>query len=71
MVDVTAAGCKEGVSPAPMGVVGYCFTGSMAMRTAATCPERIRAAVDDAFVGPDAPIAGAREIALFPPVTGG
>ncbi|ODU20817.1 MAG: molybdopterin converting factor subunit 1 [Sphingomonas sp. SCN 67-18] len=34
-------------------------------------PERIRAAIDHAFAGPEAAIAGAREIALFPPVTGG
>lgn len=34
-------------------------------------PERIRAAVDQVFVTPDTPIFGAREIALFPPVTGG
>lgn len=34
-------------------------------------PERVRAAIDQTFVAPDAPIAGAREIALFPPVTGG
>ncbi|WEK42537.1 MAG: molybdopterin converting factor subunit 1 [Candidatus Sphingomonas colombiensis] len=33
--------------------------------------ERLRAAVDQAFVPLDAPIAGAREVALFPPVTGG
>lgn len=32
---------------------------------------RLRAAVDQAFVGLDAPIVGAREIAIFPPVTGG
>lgn len=32
---------------------------------------RLRAAVDQRFAGPDATIAGAREIALFPPVTGG
>ncbi|GGE91551.1 MoaD/ThiS family protein [Sphingomonas prati] len=32
---------------------------------------RIRAAIDDRFVGLDAAIGGAREIALFPPVTGG
>lgn len=32
---------------------------------------RLRAAVDQTFVGLDAPIAGAREIAIFPPVTGG
>lgn len=34
-------------------------------------PARIRAAIDQAFVKPEAPIAGAKEIALFPPVTGG
>ncbi|HCB76456.1 molybdopterin converting factor subunit 1 [Sphingomonas yantingensis] len=33
--------------------------------------ERLRAAVDQAFVPLDAAIAGAREIAIFPPVTGG
>ena len=32
---------------------------------------RLRAAVDQMFVPLDAPILGAREIALFPPVTGG
>jgi molybdopterin synthase sulfur carrier subunit len=34
-------------------------------------PHRIRAAVDGVMMGPDAPLAGAREVALFPPVTGG
>lgn len=32
---------------------------------------RLRAAVDQAFVPLDAPIAGAKEVAIFPPVTGG
>lgn len=32
---------------------------------------RLRAAIDQRFVGLDTPIAGAREIAVFPPVTGG
>jgi molybdopterin synthase sulfur carrier subunit len=32
---------------------------------------RLRAAIGQDFVGLDAPIAGAREIAIFPPVTGG
>ncbi|ATE63779.1 molybdopterin converting factor subunit 1 [Rhizorhabdus dicambivorans] len=32
---------------------------------------RVRAAIGDAFADPETPIAGAREIALFPPVTGG
>lgn len=33
--------------------------------------DRLRVAIDHVFAGPDAPIAGAREIAIFPPVTGG
>ncbi|OSZ67055.1 molybdopterin converting factor subunit 1 [Sphingomonas sp. IBVSS1] len=32
---------------------------------------RIRVAVDQAFATPDTQVAGAREIAIFPPVTGG
>ena len=32
---------------------------------------KLRAAVDQAFVPLDARIAGAREVAIFPPVTGG
>ena len=32
---------------------------------------RVRAAIGDGFVTPDTAIADAREIALFPPVTGG
>jgi sulfur-carrier protein len=34
-------------------------------------PEVVRAAIDQAHVKPNAKIAGAREIAFFPPVTGG
>lgn len=34
-------------------------------------PAVIRAAIDRAHVRPDAIIAGAREIAFFPPMTGG
>jgi molybdopterin synthase sulfur carrier subunit len=33
--------------------------------------DRLRAAIDQTFVPLTAPIAGAREIAIFPPVTGG
>lgn len=33
--------------------------------------EVIRAAIDQSHARPDAPIAGAKEIAFFPPVTGG
>jgi len=34
-------------------------------------PRVIRAAIDHAHVKPDTTIAGAREIAFFPPMTGG
>ena len=34
-------------------------------------PEVVRAAIDREHVKPSAPLAGAREIAFFPPVTGG
>ena len=34
-------------------------------------PGRLRAAIDQIFVPMDHVIAGAREIAIFPPVTGG
>jgi molybdopterin synthase sulfur carrier subunit len=34
-------------------------------------PKVIRAAIDHAHVKPDTVIAGAREIAFFPPMTGG
>ena len=38
---------------------------------AMAAPERLRAAIDQNFVGLDALLAGAREVAIFPPVTGG
>ena len=38
---------------------------------AMAAPERLRAAIDHNFVGLDALLAGAREVAIFPPVTGG
>ena len=41
-VDFLAA--QEGVRQGPIGVVGYCFTGSMAVRTAAVRPDKIAAA---------------------------
>ena len=34
-------------------------------------PRTIRAAIDHTHVKPDTAIAGAREIAFFPPMTGG
>ena len=40
-IDFLAA--QKGVSSSPMGVVGFCFSGSMAMRAAAARPDRIAA----------------------------
>ena len=34
-------------------------------------PHRIRAAIDGVMMRPEATLGGAREVALFPPVTGG
>lgn len=34
-------------------------------------PARLRAAIDQSFVPLDAPLGGAKEVAIFPPVTGG
>ena len=34
-------------------------------------PHRIRVAIDGVMMGTDAPLSGAKEVALFPPVTGG
>lgn len=34
-------------------------------------PEAIRVAINQEHVGHDEPLAGAREVALFPPMTGG
>ncbi|OJU13157.1 MAG: hypothetical protein BGN85_01565 [Alphaproteobacteria bacterium 64-11] len=35
---------QKGVGPGKLGVVGYCFTGAMALRTAAAVPDMIAAA---------------------------
>ena len=67
---------EEEVTP-PAGVadvaalVDWLATRSDGHRAAFADPARLRAAVDQAFVALDAPVAGAREVAIFPPVTGG
>lgn len=53
------------------GLVDWLSTLSEAHRLALADQSRLRAAVDQQFVRLDAPLAGAREVALFPPVTGG
>ncbi|MGD9785466.1 MAG: molybdopterin converting factor subunit 1 [Hyphomicrobiaceae bacterium] len=70
-------GCAEETVRPPAGVVtvadlvGWLKTRGPGYEAAFARPEVVRAAVDRAHVKPAAPIAGAREIAFFPPVTGG
>ena len=52
-------------------VVGWLKTRGPQFDEAFARPELVRAAVDRVHVKPAAPIRGAREIAFFPPVTGG
>lgn len=72
----TIGSSGETVSPPPeiatiaalvdwLGARGPAYAEAFADR------DRLRAAIDQQFVPLDAAIAGAREIALFPPVTGG
>ena len=41
---VDALAARDAVADGPMGVVGHCFTGQLALRTAAARPDRIGAA---------------------------
>jgi molybdopterin synthase sulfur carrier subunit len=66
----------ETVSP-PSGVatiadlVGWLAARGGGYAEAFADPGLIRAAIGEDFADPNTPITGAREIALFPPVTGG
>ena len=67
---------EEEVTPPPSvttvaELVGWLGGASERHAAAFAEPARLRAAVDQAFVPLDASIAGAREVAIFPPVTGG
>ena len=66
----------ERVSPPPglasvADLVDWLATTSDRHARAFADRSRLRAAINQVFVSMDAPIAGAREIAIFPPVTGG
>lgn len=52
-------------------LLDWLAAGSAAHAAAFADRARLRAAVDQHFASLDAPVAGAREIAIFPPVTGG
>lgn len=52
-------------------LVGWLAARGGGYAEAMAAPERLRAAIDQNFVGLDASLSGAREVAIFPPVTGG
>ncbi len=52
-------------------VIGWLKTRGPEFDAAFARPELVRAAVDKVHVKESATVAGAREIAFFPPVTGG
>ena len=53
------------------GLIGWLAARGPEFAHAFERPEVIRCAIDRTHVRHDTPIAGAREIAFFPPVTGG
>ena len=53
------------------GLIGWLAGRSPGHGSALGDIARLRAAVDQKYAALDTPIAGAREIAIFPPVTGG
>ena len=70
-------GCAEETVTPPAGIetvadlVGWLRTRGPEYEAAFARPDVIRAAIDQTHVKPATPLAGAREIAFFPPVTGG
>ena len=52
-------------------LIGWLSARSAGHAAAFADRARLRAAVDQRFVPLDTPLAGAREVAVFPPVTGG
>ena len=53
------------------GLIEWLATRSAGHESALNDTSRLRAAIDQQFAELDAPLAGAREVAIFPPVTGG
>jgi molybdopterin synthase sulfur carrier subunit len=52
-------------------LITWLATHSAGHAAAFADPSRLRAALDQAFVPLDTPLGSARELAIFPPVTGG
>jgi molybdopterin synthase sulfur carrier subunit len=53
------------------GLIAWLSTRGPGYAEALAEPARLRAAIDQKFAALDASIVGAREVAIFPPVTGG
>ena len=67
---------EEEVSPPPevatiRDLIAWLRANDEAAELAMQRPEIIKAAIDAKIVTHDAPIAGAKTVALFPPMTGG
>jgi molybdopterin converting factor subunit 1 len=67
---------EEDVSPPEhvrdvAGLVAWLATRSPGHAAAFADPRQVRAAVNQDFAPPDAPVAPGDEVAFFPPVTGG
>lgn len=53
------------------GLVTWLSARSPGHAAAFALPRQVRAAVNQEFAGPEAPVAANDEVAFFPPVTGG
>ncbi len=67
---------EEEVSPPPevrdvAGLVAWLSARSPGHAAAFAQPKQVRAAVNQDFAGPEAPVGPRDEVAFFPPVTGG
>jgi carboxymethylenebutenolidase len=60
---------QESVKPSAMGVVGYCFTGKMALYTASSRPDRIAAAVSFHAGGLATDAVNSPHLSLTPAIT--
>ena len=67
---------EEDIAPPPevrdvAGLVAFLATRSPGHAAAFADPRQLRAAVNQDFATPDAPVGPGDEVAFFPPVTGG
>ena len=67
---------EEEVAPPPevrdvAGLVAWLSARSPGHAAAFAQPKQVRAAVNQDFAGPEAPVGPRDEVAFFPPVTGG